>query len=591
MTNVHQGSDLDQIVDEMITHMKTQIENPALLNSRFRFDEVLFLDVNFHWLNLTTGSSYFPRPDWIARKKAIINPQNDDKECFKWAVITASKWMDIKFNPEHMPNLRKFTDNYDWSGLRFPVSIKDISMFENKNGISVNVLVVEDRDIYINSKSDHKSDREINLLLISEGPTDPATTEQGAASGDGRWHYTAIKSLSRLLASKNSKNKGKQYFCINCLQGFKFELSRDKHYAYCVDYETVRVEMPRKGSTLEFYDGQNQFKVPFMMYMDFEAILEPMQGPRSGPCDRSPDPEEPYTKKVNQHIPSGLCVYRKFAYGDVKDPLTIYRGEDCVKRFCDHIMNEARRLYSMFPEVTMDPLTNKQWKSYKRSSKCHICYNLFKGFDPKVRDHCHYTGKYRGPTHRNCSLRYRIPSYIPVVFHNLSGYDAHLFIKELGSKSSNIEVIAKNREDYITFSVDVMVDRYTDKNGDERDKFIKLQFIDSFKFMASSLDSLTNNLVRGGRKLTGFEDYSKSQYELLVRKGIYPYEYVSSWDKFEETQLSPIEAFYSNLNMSNIGEDDYQHAKKVWSTFSINNLGEYHNLYLSHQCNPTSKRF
>ena len=89
MTDVHQGSDLDQIVVGMIANMKTQIENPALLNSRFRFDEALFLDVNFHQLNLTRGSSYLPLPDWLARKKAIVNPQNDNEECFKWAVITA----------------------------------------------------------------------------------------------------------------------------------------------------------------------------------------------------------------------------------------------------------------------------------------------------------------------------------------------------------------------------------------------------------------------------------------------------------------------------------------------------------------------
>ena len=114
-TNVHQGSDLDQIVDEMITHMKTQIENPALPNSRIRFDEVLFLDINFHWLNLTRGSSYLPLPDWLARKKAIINLQNDDEECFKWAVIAALRWTDIKFNPERVPNLRKFANNYDRS--------------------------------------------------------------------------------------------------------------------------------------------------------------------------------------------------------------------------------------------------------------------------------------------------------------------------------------------------------------------------------------------------------------------------------------------------------------------------------------------
>ena len=167
-----------------------------------------------------------------------------------------------------------------------------------------------------------------------------------------------------------------------------------------------------------------------------------------------------------------------------------------------------------------------------------------------------------------------------MVFHNLSGYDAHLFIKESGKHSKDTGVIAKNKEDYITFSVNVAVDRYVDKEGNEKDKLIELQFIDSFKFIASSLDSLTNNLVRGGdnrasagRKLFGFEDYNESQYNLLTRKGIYPYEYMSSWDKFEESQLPSIEAFYSNLNMSNVSEGDYQHAQKVWKEFGIRNLG------------------
>ena len=130
----------------------------------------------------------------------------------------------------------------------------------------------------------------------------------------------------------------------------------------------------------------------------------------------------------------------------------------------------------------------------------------------------------------------------------------------MGAKSNDIGVIAKNKEDYITFSVKVVVDRYIDKDGDERDKFIELQFINSFKFMASSLDSLTSNLVRRGRKLIGFEEYMDKQYDLLTRKGIYPYEYMLSWDKFEESQLPLIEAFYSNLNISNVSEADYEHA-------------------------------
>ena len=91
MMEVHQGSDLDGIVDGMITHMKMQIENPMLENSSFKFGEVLVLDVSFHQLNLTRSSSYIPLPDWMAKKKAIINPQNDADECFKWAVIAASE--------------------------------------------------------------------------------------------------------------------------------------------------------------------------------------------------------------------------------------------------------------------------------------------------------------------------------------------------------------------------------------------------------------------------------------------------------------------------------------------------------------------
>ena len=149
-------------------------------------------------------------------------------------------------------------------------------------------------------------------------------------SEEDRWHYTAIKSLSRLLASKNSKHAHKQYFCNNCLQGFTEGSSRNEHQVYYINNEMVRVEMPCKGLTVEFYDGQSQFKVPFMMYADFEAILEPIQERVPGACTRG-DPKEPYISEVSRHIPSGLCVYSKFAYGKVETPLKLYRGNDCIE--------------------------------------------------------------------------------------------------------------------------------------------------------------------------------------------------------------------------------------------------------------------
>ena len=176
---------------------------------------------------------------------------------------------------------------------------------------------------------------------------------------------------------------------------------------------------------------------------------------------------------------------------------------------------------------------------------------------------------------------YKIPPYIPIVFHNLSGYDAHLFIKELAALTDgSMGIIAKNTEDCISFSIKVEVNKYIDENGIERLKEIELRFIDSFKFMSSSLDSLINNLACGGEQFFGFEEYNENQYKLLIKKGIYPYEYMNDWDKFKETKLPPKEAFHSKLNMTGVSEEDYEHAKRVWKEFGLKDLGEYHDLYL-----------
>ena len=105
MTDIFQGSDLNKIIEKMFANMKTQIKNPALDNSRFRFHEVLFMDINFYQLNLARGSSYLPLPDWVSlsRKGGVIDPQNEsDEECFKWAVIAALHHEDIKSHPEQI---------------------------------------------------------------------------------------------------------------------------------------------------------------------------------------------------------------------------------------------------------------------------------------------------------------------------------------------------------------------------------------------------------------------------------------------------------------------------------------------------------
>ena len=134
----------------MFAHLKTQIENPALANGRFIFDEVPFMDINFHQLNSTRGSSYLPLPDWILRKSGLLNHKNEnDEECFKWAVITALYYVDIRSHPERISNLRRFEDNYDWDRLEFPLSMKGICEFERRNDVIINVLGIEEKKVYI----------------------------------------------------------------------------------------------------------------------------------------------------------------------------------------------------------------------------------------------------------------------------------------------------------------------------------------------------------------------------------------------------------------------------------------------------------
>ena len=167
ITNIYSLNNLDEIVLEMINNMKYQIENPTLLNSRFIFQEVLYMNNNIHQLNLMRGFSYLPLLNWLACKKAIINPKNEDKECFKWAVIVALEFQNTKSHRERISNLIKFSNKYDWSGLGFQVFFKDINKFEFRNQISINLLVIEDKEIYICRKGGNY-ERIIILMIISE---------------------------------------------------------------------------------------------------------------------------------------------------------------------------------------------------------------------------------------------------------------------------------------------------------------------------------------------------------------------------------------------------------------------------------------
>ena len=185
---------------------------------------------------------------------------------------------------------------------------------------------------------------------------------------------------------------------------------------------------------------------------------------------------------------------------------------------------------------------------------------------------------YRGAAHNSCNLKYRKPNFTPVVFHNLSRYDSHLFMKNLGFNEGNIDCIPNNEERYISFTKKIQVGSYTSKKGKTKPLHHQIRFIDSFKFMATSLDKLVNNLPKDAfNNIKRY--YANDKLSLLTRKGVYPYEYMNSPERLKETQLPLKEAFYSRLNDEGISNENYAHAKQVWETSEMKNLEHYNNLY------------
>ena len=190
----------------------------------------------------------------------------------------------------------------------------------------------------------------------------------------------------------------------------------------------------------------------------------------------------------------------------------------------------------------------------------------------KVRAHCHYTGKYSGAAHNACNLQYKVPKSIPVVFHNGSSYDFHLIIKQLTHDFKGpFSCLGENTEKYITFSISIF------KKTDANDKPIvyQIKFIDSYRHMNQSLSNLVDNLAELNKNLPvntlinrfyntyhALSDNNIEKFKLLLRKGVYPYEYMRSWKNFKEPVPLNKECYYSETNNTNISDDDLEHVKK-----------------------------
>ena len=209
-----------------------------------------------------------------------------------------------------------------------------------------------------------------------------------------------------------------------------------------------------------------------------------------------------------------------------------------------------------------------------------------------VRDHCHFSGKYRDAAHIKCNLKYKVPKFIPVVFHNGSTYDNHFLIKQLAKEFKGyFNCIGENTEKYISFSITTI--KKSDKvSKRKKPEAFSLRFIDSYRFMQCSLADLVNNLSEPGKNISinvlkerFYNTYQLcgnniEKFKLLLRKGVYPYEYIDSWEKFKTPLPLDKICYYSELNDENSKDSELVPVKNVCDTFKINNLGLYHDIYV-----------
>ena len=466
--------------------------------------------------------------------------------------------------------MKKYENDLNFKKIKFPIQDNDITKFENQNpnlpGINV-FSVNANNKVYplrINQKDSQKS---LDLFFHSDGE---------------KQHYSLIKNFSRLVRSQiTSHSSSKIFICKKFLTNFTKEDLLEKHILYCGNNETVLVKMPtKKHRILKFKHHFKKLPLPFIIYADFECFTIPVNS-----CQ--PNPEKSYTTTYQKHEPSGFCLYLKGVVDNFK-PIVYTKkkpGEDISKKFIEYVVKLTHKIYKDYyqkPKPCI--LTKEEEKEFQLAAICHICEEELY-FDKKtnkfvkVKDHCHFTGKYRGAAHNQCNLLCRKPLILPVVFHNLQGYDAHLFIKQLAKVVGDLTSIPTTEEKYIAFSKHIHVDQYYSKKREKvLFKKFEIRFIDSFKFLQTSLSNLVSNLQPSD--FTNLQKNIKTNSSLLTRKGVYPYDYVTSIDKLKETKLPPKEAFYSLLYNEEISDEDYQHAHNVWNTFNCQTLQDYHDLYL-----------
>jgi len=573
---------MDDTYTNFLNHLE-QCKN----NSDTVFDKFIEIQISTSRNKAIAGKSYIELPLWIKNKKCCVNIKNTDEKCFKWALLAYKYYDTIKSNVKNEPiKYKKYWDTIkEPENFEYPVNLNDIEQWETLNNLKINVIqIMEGEQDFENLYTSNTfNENVVNLLLIKE---------------DDRSHYVWVNNINGLYASKtNHKTK---FVCQQCLcKSFSSQESLDKHIKYklCQSFNADKEDsiciMPKDGENkMKFKNFNNEFMHPFHVIADFESTLKKVE-----------DDKNKASQKYQEHIQNSYGLKYNCIHDEYSEDIQIFNSpnpDEVNEHFIDDLERLARKSYRLIQKNKDNIImTENDSTIYLNANNCSRCKCSFTPINKKVRHHNHITGEFIDVLCNECNLKFQYKLFLPVYLHNLKGYDSHLFVKSLYQygykpdvKGNNISCIPNNEERYISFSKSIKVDEYeeTDENGTRiKPIMFELRFLDTLSFMASSIDKLSENLVVDCKTIEDKRNVFKNishqftddeQFELMIKKGIYPYDYIDNYNRLYETKLPSKEDFYSHLYDSNCSDEDYEQAKTVWAKFNCKNMMDYHNLYL-----------
>ncbi|XP_049947119.1 uncharacterized protein LOC126455272 [Schistocerca serialis cubense] len=554
-------------------------------DSGLALKEIVKLCVN---LNVNKGfrvGGNHELPDVIRDKRAVVSIHSSDNECFKWAVLCAL--YPVKQNKYKLSNYKKFENELNFTGIPFPMEFKYLTQFERQNpGISVNVYGIQyDNGDWMVARKNITQNKEFNFVPIhisKQRYNRHANLLVLQTDFSNIYHFYCITNLSRLMRSSLTSHKQSIHFCERCLCYFYTEDKLKVHLEDCIKFQAVRTVMPSKETkTIQFQNYCNKEKVPFVVYGDIECMLQPLTT-----CSQSS--ERSHSEPVHVHVPYSVAMYVHCTHDEKYSNFYLYRGLDCMKWFTDNLNAISDNILQYFKNKKQLQMNDQDKEFFENAKTCHICKKHFLTTDVRVKDHCHFTGKFRGAAHQSCNLNYKPSVIIPVIFHNLTNYDAHFLIKDLceckvsdeekeisKKNESRVTLIPTNTEKYKSFT------KYVKKViGDKSFGFIKYRFIDSLNFLACSLEKCVSYMDKCSLQLTRKYFNDENQFSLVCQKGIFPYEYITDEMKLQETKLPQREHFQSLLTGETVSHLEYKRAYDVWALFKCKTIGDYSDIYL-----------